>query len=116
MLSEGLKMKVLKVKEIPLPVVRDLLEARQKRAPLESYQLSALHHSSRFSKLTSDKAERLMDELVNNFKISRISAAQIVNILPLTIQELRTLLAKEGRVFLTEDLEKILELIKSYVE
>ncbi|MHC1601183.1 MAG: RNA polymerase Rpb4 family protein [Candidatus Nezhaarchaeales archaeon] len=109
-------MKVIKIKEISLSMARDLLEARQKRAPLESYQLSALYHASKFSKLPSDKTEKLIEELTANFKISRVVAIQIANILPLTIQELRTLLAKESKVFLTEDLEKMLEVIKNYVE
>jgi len=109
-------MKVVKIKEIPLSIVRELLEARQKRAPLESYQLSALYHASKFSKLPSDKAEKLIEELIANFKISRVTAVQIANIMPQTVQELRTLLAKEGKVFLNEDLEKMLEIIKSYAE
>lgn len=109
-------MKVTNTKEITLPKVRDLLEMRQKLGPLETYQVAALTHASKFSKLPSDKAEKLVEELIDKFKISRASAVQIVNVLPTSVQELRVLLAKEGKVFLTEDLEKMLELIKSYVE
>ena len=109
-------MKILKIREIPLSTAKDLLESRQKRAPLESYQQAALYHATKFSKIPSEKAEKLVDELTSTFKISRVSAIQIANIMPLTIQELRTLLAKEGKVFLTEDLEKMLEVIKNYVE
>jgi DNA-directed RNA polymerase subunit F len=109
-------MKVLKVKEIPLPKIRDLLELRQKRGPLESYQMATLSHASKFSKISSDKAEKLAEELIDKFKISRVGAVQIANILPTSIEELRTLFTKEGKVFLTEDLEKILELIRTYLE
>lgn len=109
-------MKVANIREISLSKVRDLLEARQKLGPLESYQVAALSHASRFSKLSSDKAEKLVEELIDKFKISRASAIQVANILPTSVQELRVLLAKEGKVFLTEDLEKILELVQSYIE
>jgi DNA-directed RNA polymerase subunit F len=109
-------MKVLKLEEISLPKVRDLLELRQKRGPLESYQMAALYHASKFSKIPSEKAEGLVEALIDKFKISRAAAVQIANVLPTSIEELRTLLVKEGKVFLTEDLEKILELIRTYIE
>lgn len=109
-------MKVISIKEVPLPKVRDLLEVRQKQGPLEPYQAAALHHASKFSKIPSDKAERLVEDLVEKFKVSRVTATQVVNVLPGSVQELRVLLAKEGRVFLTEDLENMLELIRSYLQ
>jgi len=108
-------MKVLKIEEIPLPRVRDLLELRQKRGPLEPYQMIALSHASKFSKIPPDKAEELVEELMSKFQVSRVAAVQIANILPTSIEELRTLLIKEGKVFLSEDLEKILELIRMYL-
>jgi DNA-directed RNA polymerase subunit F len=109
-------MKVLKLEEIPLSKVRDLLELRQKRGPLESYQMAALSHASKFSKIPSEKAEGLVKALIDKFKISRATAVQVASVLPTSIEELRTLLVKEGKVFLTEDLEKILELIRTYLE
>jgi len=109
-------MKILKLEEIPLPKVRDLLELRQKRGPLDSYQMASLSHASKLSKIPSEKAEKLVKDLIDKFKLSKVAAAQIVNILPTSIEELRILLVKEGKVFLTEDLEKILELIRAYLE
>jgi len=109
-------MKILRLKEIPLSKVRDLLELRQKRGPLDSYQMASLSHASKFSKIPSEKAERLVESLIDKFKLSRSAAVQITNILPTSIEELRTLLVKEGKVFLTEDLEKILELIRAHLE
>ncbi|MDI9619917.1 MAG: RNA polymerase Rpb4 family protein [Candidatus Nezhaarchaeota archaeon] len=107
-------MKVIKVKEIPLSLARDLLSARQKSIPLEPYQASALSHASKFSKLPPDKSEKLVEELTSEFKLSRATAVQVANIVPSTPQELRVLLAKESRVFLPEDLEKVLEVVKKY--
>jgi len=109
-------MKVLKLEEIPLPKVRDFLELRQKRGPLESYQTAALSHASKFSKIPSERAEKLVEALIDKFKISKATAVQIANVLPTSIEELRTLLVREGKVFLTEDLEKVLELIRTYLE
>ncbi|RLF13175.1 MAG: hypothetical protein DRJ62_00630 [Thermoprotei archaeon] len=107
-------MKILKLKEVTLPTVKELLEERQQRAPLEPYQSSALHHASRFAKLPPDKAESLVKELVESFKMSRATAIQIANTMPSSIPELRTILARETKVFLTEDLEKMLNIIASY--
>ncbi len=108
-------MKVLKLEEISLPEVRDLLELRQKRGPLDPYQMATLSHASKFSKLSPEKAKELVKALTEKFKISRAAAVQIVNVLPTSIEELRTLLVKEDKVFLSEDLEKILELIRAHL-
>lgn len=69
----------------------------------------------KFSKLPVDKAKELVEKLMRKFGLVRTTAIQIVNIMPDTIEELKTILGLiERREFGEDELNEILELIKSY--
>jgi len=100
--------------EVPYAVVKDLLKKRRESGEFSSLQNLTLDVASKIAKIDSQKAEDLIKKLVDEFKLSRFSAVQIANILPKTIEELRILTITEGRVLLTSELQKILEVIKSF--
>jgi DNA-directed RNA polymerase subunit F len=100
--------------EVPYAVVKDLLKKRRESGEFSSLQNLTLDVASKIAKVDSQKAEDLIKKLVDEFKLSRFSAVQIANILPKTIEELRILTITEGRVLLTSELQKILEVIKSF--
>jgi DNA-directed RNA polymerase subunit F len=100
--------------EVPYAVVKDLLKKRMESGDLSTLQNLTLDVSSKIAKIDSQKAEDLIKKLVDEFKLSRFSAVQIANILPKTIEELRVLTITEGRVLLTSELQKILEVIRSF--
>ncbi|NHV11873.1 MAG: hypothetical protein HA488_01455 [Candidatus Verstraetearchaeota archaeon] len=100
--------------EVPYAVVKDLLKKRMETGDLSTLQNLTLDVSSKIAKIDSQKADDLIKKLVDEFKLSRFSAVQIANILPKTIEELRVLTLTEGRVLLTSELQRILEVIRSF--
>ncbi len=108
--------KVLKREEATISTVKEFLEKLRERAELSPMQRVTLDYASKLAKLPREKAEALIDRLMEEFKLSRFTAVQIANILPKTIEELRTLLVIEGRIFLTSELGKMLNVIREYAE
>jgi len=109
-----MSLKILEVKELTLPEVKKLLEERGKVEELNRMQRVTYDYLSKFSKLDADSAIKLKRELVEEHSLSLFSAIQIVNIMPETIEELRTILAKEGKVFTEDDLKNILSTVDKY--
>lgn len=105
--------KVLKEKNITLTEVKKILEEKSKKEELTVIEQATLEYARKFSKLAYEKAIELMKEL-EKFGISEFGAIQVVNILPTTIEELRTILMKEEVELTPETLREIIELIKSY--
>jgi DNA-directed RNA polymerase subunit F len=104
---------IIKEKILTFPQVKKLLEEREKEGGLNYLQKVAYDYVTKLSKLDANKAEELMKKLEIE-GISSIVAAQIVNIMPKTIDELRTILSAENKVFLPSELEKILSIINSF--
>ena len=79
----------MKVKYIPLAKARELLSSASEKRELSDIQLSALNHAKKFSKLPADKADKLMGKLTS-MGLQEIVSAKIVDIMPATMDELRT--------------------------
>ncbi|HDO20923.1 MAG: RNA polymerase Rpb4 family protein [archaeon GB-1867-097] len=106
--------RIIEKKEIPLPEVKNFLEKRKKEGELSTLQNVTLDYVSKLVKIEEEKAERLREKLIEEYKLSPFTATQIVNILPRNVDELRPLLTLEGRIFLTSELQKILDTIHEY--
>ncbi len=106
--------RVLEVKELTLPEVKALLEHRASEAELDRIQRVTLDYVTKFCKLDLDSALKLKQELMDKFGLSEFAAIQVVNIMPETIEELRTLLTRESKTFLTEELEEMLKVLDKY--
>ncbi|MCC6012948.1 MAG: RNA polymerase Rpb4 family protein [Candidatus Verstraetearchaeota archaeon] len=104
---------IIKEKILTYSQVKKLLEEREKEGGLNYLQKITYEYVSKLSKLDADKAEELMKKLEME-GISPIVAAQIVNIMPKTIDELRTILSTENKIFLPSDLERVLSIINSF--
>ncbi len=74
---------------------------------------NTLDYLRKFSKVSPDKAKELMSELMKRFGLARLTAIQIVDIMPQTAEELKVLLGAEKREFSDEDVEEILNLLRS---
>ncbi|WP_054857744.1 RNA polymerase Rpb4 family protein [Vulcanisaeta sp. JCM 16159] len=74
---------------------------------------NTLDYLRKFSKVGSDKARELISELMKRFGLARLTAIQIVDLMPQTADELRVLLGAEKREFSDKDVEEILNLLKS---
>ncbi|GAB6948161.1 RNA polymerase Rpb4 family protein [Vulcanisaeta sp. JCM 16161] len=74
---------------------------------------NTLDYLRKFSKVSPDKARELISELMKRFGLARLTAIQIVDLMPQTADELRVLLGTEKREFSDKDVEEILNLLKS---
>ena len=99
---------------ISLPEVRELLLKRlQETDDLSYVQRIALEHAQLVSRIDSDKAKELIDDLVEKFRISEKGAITLANFMPDTIDEIRQLLDKDATLMETETIQEILETLSS---
>lgn len=83
------------------------------KASLDNETLSnTLDYLRKFSKIDSEKAKKLMEELMKKFGLARLTAIQIVDLMPKTADELKVILGMEKREFKDQDVDAILELLK----
>ncbi len=109
--------KVYESKRITLPealaYLRKRLEDDEEDASY--YQRIALEHAQEFSKLPAKHARILVEKLIEDFRLSEVSAISVVNVLPDTIDELRAVLGSEGRPMTTDTLYEMLNAISEVV-
>lgn len=106
---------------LTIPEVKELLaEIEAERAADEEremrYELArAIEHVNRFSELSADDSRALVEELQEHEKVEAETAFKIVDLLPQTRDELRTVYAKERYSLSGEELDEILHIIAQYV-
>jgi DNA-directed RNA polymerase subunit F len=104
-------MSVIERKEITVAEARKLL--MEKAEELDPLQRRVLEYTIRFSKLDSETAKQLTEELVKDAEIDRGLAVQIVNAMPGTVPEIRTFLGRQ-RIIAEDTMTKILGIIEKY--
>mgnify|MGYP000495220521 CR=1 FL=1 len=107
---------VVKEEEISLPKVRKILEMRQEMGELSHVQKVTLDHVAKLSRLSEEKADALVEQLTSKASLPRSLAVQVVNIMPKTVDELRTILAGQSKVYLPSEMEKILSILDEFRE
>lgn len=105
--------KIIKETLLTLPEVKQLLEERAKEE-LNYMQRITLDYASKFSKLSVEEARQLVNELISKFDLKMETTVQITNILPDTVHELRVLLTTESKTFTSDELKRMMEVIKKY--
>jgi len=106
---------IIKEEEVTLPQVKKLLEQRMTEGELSYLQRLTLDYCTKFSKLSPERAEELLKRLKED-GLSPIISTQIVNLMPRSVDELRTVFAAESKPVLPSELEKILTVLNSYRE
>ncbi|MEM2141741.1 MAG: RNA polymerase Rpb4 family protein [Candidatus Thorarchaeota archaeon] len=106
---------IISEEEIPLPIVKKIVSKRGKEGELSFQQNITLEHATTFSKMTPATAAKLMEKLTESFGLTRVQAAQIVNIAPRTMEELRTILDRESTSITDEQLSEIIALVSKSV-
>lgn len=105
--------KIISRKILTIPEVKQLLEERDKKNELTYTQRITLDYTLKFSKIAVEDAKKLINILISEFGIDEETAYQIVNAMPLTIEELSVFLGGT-RLFSEEDLKKIVEKLKQF--
>jgi len=101
---------VIEERLLTIPEAREILEDKSKKFELSNIEQITLSYLQQFSKVEADKAKNIVKRLVKELDISVEAAVQLVNIMPKSIEEIRTILIKE-RFLTTEELQKILQIL-----
>jgi len=106
-------LKVLKAEYIPVPLAKKLLEENVKIEEGSPLVQRTIMYLSTFTKCDPEAAKQVYEKLRNEFGLKDITASMIVSLVPRTIDEIRVMLDFEDKLLETEELEKIVELLKN---
>jgi len=104
-------MSILEKKPVSVAEAKKVLEKNLEE--LDPLQRRVHDYTIRFSKMESDSAQALIEELVNDAELDRGLAVQITNSMPGSIGELRTFLGRR-RIISEEVMNDILRIIEKY--
>jgi DNA-directed RNA polymerase subunit F len=105
--------KALKERIVTVPQVKEALDAIGEEQ-LDQFQRRSLDYATKFAKVDADKVDLIIKEFVETFEVDKEEAAQIVNAMPESIQEIRVFLAGGRKIIETSKLEKILAFLNKY--
>ena len=103
----------LKQRSITITKAKEILESIGEEQ-LEQIQRRSLDFVTKFAKLDTDAAEKLLDILTKEFNLEEDEAIPIINSMPESIEELRIFLESSHRMMETSKLESILNLLNQY--
>jgi DNA-directed RNA polymerase subunit F len=96
---------------LTLPKVKNILESVGEEN-LDQFQRRTLDYVSKFSKVDTEAAEKLVERLVSEFGLEQEEAVQVINCMPKTVDELRVFLAGGRKIIETAKLETIVRLLE----
>jgi DNA-directed RNA polymerase subunit F len=102
---------VKKKKPISISEVKEIL-GQEDPESMDQIQRWTFDYVSKFVKLEPKVAKKMREQLVNDCDLTEEEAAELVNIRPTTLPELRSFTFGWKKLILAETLEKILKIIK----
>ena len=103
---------IKKKQAVSLSEVKEILK-KQDPENMDQIQRWTFDYVSKVSKLESESAKKMKQELIKECKITEEEAVELINICPKTMSELRSFTFGWKKLILTETLEKILKIIKA---
>jgi len=104
--------RVVSEKDITIAEANKALKAK-KEEELDQFQRRTLEYIAKFAKLDAERAEKLVEQLIQEAGISRKEAIMIVNIMPKRPEELMGLFSSSmKRIMGKADAEKIIKILK----
>jgi DNA-directed RNA polymerase subunit F len=82
----------------------------------DQIQKRTLDYATKFSKISAESAKKLRKQLESDAGLSTEEAVEVINIMPKSIEELRTFTAGWRKLLPTETLEKMLKILKTAKE
>ena len=79
----------------------------------DQIQKRTLDYTTKFAKAQADSAKKLRKDLETDCGLSEEEAVELVNIMPKSLEELRTFTSGWRKLLSTETLEKILKILHS---
>jgi len=102
-------------KYVSLADVKAMLEKEQEKRELSYEQKLAMQHAATFVKLSTAKTGKLIKELEAVESVSSENAVKIADILPTEPEDVRAIFAKERSAVEKKTVDKVLEIVKSYL-
>lgn len=103
--------KIIEEREISVPEAKTILESVKEPG---EFQRRTLDYLTKFSKVKPEDAEKLMISLTKKHKLDPKDAIQVINCMPKSAEELRSILSVKGKVIISDELEAILKEINKY--
>jgi DNA-directed RNA polymerase subunit F len=110
-IRERENLSTLKKREITITEAKEILEARAEE--LDPLQRRVLDYVNRFSKLTVEETNRLVEELIDGNLLDKGLAVQIANCMPSGVEEIRTFLGRQ-RIISEDTINEIIMKIEKY--
>ena len=82
----------------------------------DQIQKRTLDYAAKFAKISAESAKKLRKQLESDCGLSTEEAVEVINIMPKSIEELRTFTAGWRKLLPTETLEKMLKILKTAKE
>lgn len=102
---------IIRKEIITLPHVKEILES-VKPDDMDQIQRWTADYVTKFAKADSKKAQKMVRQLVDQCDLTMEEAVEVVNIMPVSLEELRAFTFGWKKLILTETLEKILNILK----
>jgi DNA-directed RNA polymerase subunit F len=105
----------IKKELVTLAQVKEIL-ASVKQEDMDQIQRWTADYVGKFAKVDAGAATKIIRQLVNDCDLTEEEAVEIVNVLPTSLEELRAFTFGWKKLILTENLEKMLKIIKAETE
>jgi len=102
---------IIKKEIVTLPHVKEILES-VKPDDMDQIQRWTADYVTKFAKVDSKKAQKMVRQLVEQCDLTEEEAVEVVNIMPVSQEELRAFTFGWKKLILTETLEKMLNILK----
>ncbi len=100
---------------ITLPGVKEILETK-KVDEMDQIQRWTYDYVNKFSRISQKQAQKLVNELIEQCGLTEEEAVEVVNIMPSSLEEIRSFTFGWKKLILTSTSESILQKITSVNE
>ncbi len=108
MKGDFLPKKIINEKKITIAEAREILE-KVSEEDLGEFQRRVFEYTKKFPSLTGTDVKKLVKKLTEAHKLNINEAIQIINCMPESVEEIRSILAIKGRTFQIETFKDILK-------
>jgi DNA-directed RNA polymerase subunit F len=109
--------KIINKKTITIHEAKEILTKAVEGMDVESDQLllRTLDYLNKFSKIDGQTARKIVNRLVSEVGLTEEEAVEVVNILPNTVEELRSVTNGWRKMLKTETLDEMLKIISEEI-
>jgi len=117
--DELMPRKLISRKEVPMAVVERILSEHE--SVLSPLQMRTLSYVRKYSRLSAEQAEKLVEKLVSEAGLTREEAVQVADVCPTSVDELRAVLSGHKRLvsfllFSEEKMQNIVNMVNEALE